>query len=109
LIAMLRDYLPELLTELKAVPFLQFVPGKEKKGFNDPVLRELERGIAMRNQLVHKPSSAPSTENVEPVLAAVQDLLGMLDYYSGGSPLGGSFIRRTTHQLWSRPDAATRA
>jgi hypothetical protein len=105
LLAMLTRYLPDLLRRLKLVPLYQFVEGKEKGAYIDPVLRELERGIGMRNRLAHKPVGAPDAEEVKPVLAAVQDLLGMLDYYSGCAPFGTSFMRSATHATWIRVDA----
>jgi hypothetical protein len=104
LLQMLTQYLPDLLKHLKLVPLLQFVDGKEKGDFKDPVLRELGRGVFMRNRLVHKPVAAPEPDDVRSVLLAVQDLLGMLDYYSGDS-LGRSFIRSATHAVWYRQDA----
>lgn len=108
LVSMLTEYFPQLLASLKARPDLQFVAGRDKKGFYDPVLRELQRGISMRNQLVHRPARAPDTESVAPILAAVRDLLGMLDHYSGGTPLGESFISVSTRQVWWHPDAERR-
>jgi hypothetical protein len=105
LLLMLTKLFPDILTYLKAIPDLQFVQGKDKKGYNDPVLRELQRGVTMRNELVHKPASAPDAEDVKPVLAAVRDLLGMFDHYSGGTPLGRGFISVSTRQIWWHPDA----
>lgn len=105
LLAMLTRYLPDLLKQLTLIPLYQFVEGKEKGSYIDPVLRELDRGIAMRNRLAHKPVGPPDAEDVKSVLAAVQDLLGMLDYYSGRAPFGKSFMRTATHAIWFRPGA----
>lgn len=104
LLQMLTEFLPDLLGQLQMKPLLQFVKGRDKKGYNDPVLRELQRGVTMRNQLAHKPKPAPDSEDVKPILDAVGDLLGMLDYYSGGTPFGRSFIRLSTRQVWSHAD-----
>jgi hypothetical protein len=57
----------------------------------------------MRNAIIRKPGPAPDPEKVKSVLAAVQDLLGMLDYYSGASQLGAVNIRGDVHSAWLRP------
>lgn len=58
----------------------------------------------MRNGLVHKPVAPPDAADVKSVLAAVQDLLGMLDYYSGAGMYGAVNIRRPVEVLWRRLD-----
>ena len=106
LLPLLTEFFPELLAELKAIQILQFAKGKDtNREYNDPVLRELKRGLDMRDVLVQRPSAAPRSEDVEPVLFAVRDLLGLLDHYSGGTPLGRSFISVATRRVWRQTDA----
>lgn len=72
---MLREYLPKLPARCK-------LDGQVKPPPTE-VLDTLEKGVTIRNQLSHAGTASPSVEVVEEILRAVQDLLWLMDYYSG--------------------------
>jgi hypothetical protein len=71
---MLATYLPTLPVKLKFEDSA-FVP--------TPLRRVLSDGAELRNKIAHAGSSAPSREDLERILKAVNDLLYLLDGYSG--------------------------
>jgi hypothetical protein len=103
LLSILTKFLPELVGDLSVSRGLWFVPGRDKqtRDYADPVLSELNRGVSIRNQLVHRPVAAPESETVASILAAVGDLLRLLDHHSG-SPYASNGIRWAVRRAWER-------
>lgn len=75
ILKLLRDYLPTLPVKNrfngKVLP-----PPKE-------VLKNLEKGVNLRNKIVHAGKNAPEFELTENILLAVRDVLWLIDYYCG--------------------------
>lgn len=77
LIKMLSDFLPKITTNLQMdkIAFKPFVP----KG----ILNEIQKGVTIRNELVHGKVISIQPKKVNSILIAVRDLLYLLDLYSG--------------------------
>lgn len=90
---MLRRYLPALPTRLK-------IQG-EAKPPPKQVHKLLQRGIELRNDIVHVPATAVSAFEVEDILSAVQDTLWLLDYYRGHEWALDYLQHQTREQLMS--------
>lgn len=67
---------------LKQAP-LCFDVSRGKDGYADPVLRDLQNGVTLRNDAAHRPGAAPEPKVVVKVLRSVRDLLYLLDYHAG--------------------------
>jgi hypothetical protein len=91
LVRMLIDYLPKLPTRYK-------LDGQVKVPPND-VLDTLRKGVTIRNQLSHAGNVNPSIDDVEEILRAVQDLLWIIDFYSGSEWALGFLRPETRAQL----------
>jgi hypothetical protein len=68
-----------LLPKLVGQDVPRFVTGKVQGDYKDQVLDLLQKGVTLRNEVVHRPSDAPDVAVVGKVLAAVNDLLWLLD------------------------------
>jgi hypothetical protein len=88
---MLIDYLPRLPVRWK-------IDGKVKPP-PAAVLESLKKGVTIRNQLSHAGASSPSIEDVEEILRAVQDVLWLVDYYSGSQWALGFLRAKTNAEL----------
>ena len=75
LIRILADYFPELPAKCNF--------GGSVKPPPKCVLDDLRKGVTIRNQLSHSGAENPSVATVEAILLSVQDLLWLVDYYSG--------------------------
>ncbi len=47
------------------------------------VMEALEKGVTLRNEIVHLGKQSPQLESVESILLAIRDLLWLIDYYCG--------------------------
>jgi hypothetical protein len=70
----LIDYFPRLFPDEK-----QFYEPTKKRG----IIKTIYDAVYIRNQMVHKGASPPREEKVAEIIAAVQELLWICDYYSG--------------------------
>jgi hypothetical protein len=75
LIRILTDYLPKLQARCT-------FSGKTKAP-PTTILESLRKGVTLRNEVTHVGTATPSAQSVEEILCAVQDLLWLIDYYSG--------------------------
>jgi hypothetical protein len=71
---MLIQYFPKLFQNKR----LFYEPTKK-----DGIIKTIYDAVHIRNQMVHKGASPPQTEKIEEILAAVQKLIWICDYYSG--------------------------
>lgn len=81
---MLLEYLPKLPVKCKIEGKILLPP--------KTIIDEIEKGISIRNDIVHKGSREIKFKTVKTVLLAVKDLLWLLDYYLG-SEWAIKFIR----------------
>ncbi|MBU1682679.1 hypothetical protein KJ742_01915, partial [Patescibacteria group bacterium] len=66
------------------VEYLPTLPIKyEIKPPSSRILNILEKGVTIRNQLIHTGSINPSIDEVEEILIVIHDLLYLIDYYCG--------------------------
>lgn len=72
----LTEYFPLLFPDVK-----QFYEPTKKRG----LIKIIYDAVTIRNQIVHKGASPPKKEKVTEIIAAVQALLWICDYYSGNS------------------------
>ena len=77
IVNILREYLPTLPVRLKL--------NDEVKAPPDSVLKTLKTGESLRNKTIHVGKQLLTMEQVSNTLAAVEQVLWLLDYYSGHS------------------------
>jgi hypothetical protein len=75
LVKMLREYLPKL-------PRKYEVPGQQRV-VPEALLKELEKSVTLRNEIVHGGRGDLKTSTVASVMQAVHDVLYLLDFYCG--------------------------
>ena len=75
LVRILAEYFPKLPARCNFGGVVKSPPTK--------VLEALKKGVTIRNQLSHAGSTNPSGDVVEPILQAIEDLLWLVDFYSG--------------------------
>ncbi len=75
LVRMLTDFLPGIPLPITKADRQPFVP--------DLILRELEKAVLVRNQLVHGRRNTVERDSAHSILWAVHDFLYLLDFYSG--------------------------
>lgn len=91
----IREGVPELM-KAKGLPVPYTYPAEPKK---DAVARALQKGITLRNEVVHRDSRSPSFETLLEVLEAVRDLLWVFDLARGHQWARGH-IRASTLSAW---------
>ncbi len=96
LLRLIWDYLPKLSHRAKVEPVLIFPP-KNPRG---QLYKFLERGLALRDQLVQADAKRPKSEDVVEILRAVSDLLWIFDYYRGHE-WAFQHVRPETRTEWS--------
>jgi hypothetical protein len=74
-VMMLREYLPKLPARQRIADQVKAPP--------DALLKTLEKGVHLRNQIAHVGDTVPDYDTVEEILRAVKDVLWLLDYYRG--------------------------
>jgi hypothetical protein len=75
LVRILTDYLPKLQARCTF--------GGKTKAPPKTILDSLRKGVTLRNEVTHAGTATPSAQAVEEILCSVQDLLWLIDYYSG--------------------------
>jgi hypothetical protein len=98
LVKLLAEIVPQVLqnSEPSGAPVIR--PERTKDGFADPVLRVLEKGVQMRNEVSHR-GARVEVGRVRDVLHAVSDVLYLLEHYSGAT-WAAQKIRIESRRTW---------
>jgi len=72
---MLQNFLPQIPTKLSIYGRVLAPP--------DEMIKIINKGVTIRNEIVHGKKATVSSETVEEILNAIRDLLYLLDYYDG--------------------------
>jgi hypothetical protein len=86
----------------EGIPAILERQGKEalvQIGETDPLLKEIKKGIILRNETVHRESPAPKHETLVGVLDATRDFLWLFDAYMGHRWALDN-LRSETRALW---------
>lgn len=89
----IADVLSDYLTGFRS----QSAPN-QKIQFRDEVIKSVKNAVSMRNGLVHRSSSAPTSARVGETLSLVRDVLWLLDVY-GGYKWAEEYVSSTTSGL----------
>jgi hypothetical protein len=98
IIAMIENYLPTLNDRAGATISGSVLPPPRE------TLDVLKKGVFLRNRVAHVGAAAPSVDTLDQILAAVADLLWLLDYYQGFTWARNYVHFEVGERLWPSSD-----